>query len=305
MAKLSVVILNWNAAEETAACLRSVEAWSSTGLVDRPAIWVVDNASRPPGIAQIRREFADIRILASPMNRGFGGGNNLGIEAALGTGTEAVLLLNNDASVGAEGVATMLRTLTSDSAIGVVGPTIWHRGECVSAGGRDIARYAVTHLRPSAPPVTPVDVDYVPGTVALFRREVFEQVGLFDEDFFFGGEVADLCHRARLHGFRSVIDPGARAEHDLDRSLQMRQTLHVYYVVRNRFLYVRKHHARHRVRLYGRWILRGLLTGAAALSRGQWRRARSVTLGVLDGVRGRFGGQNARVLGDDGTPSDG
>jgi GT2 family glycosyltransferase len=183
-----------------------------------------------------------------------------------------------------------------DPAIGVVGPTLWHRGECVSAGGRDIARYASTQLRPSAPPASPVDVDYVPGTVALFRRQVFDRVGLFDEDYFFGGEMADLCYRARLHGFRSVIDPRARAEHDLDRSLQLRETLHIYYVVRNRFLYVRKHHARQRVPLYARWIVRGVVTAVVALGRGRWRRARSATLGVLDGVRGRFGGQNARIL---------
>ena len=49
MTKLSVVILNWNAAEDTASCLRSVRAWEATGLAGRPTICVVDNGSRPPG----------------------------------------------------------------------------------------------------------------------------------------------------------------------------------------------------------------------------------------------------------------
>jgi GT2 family glycosyltransferase len=297
MSGLSVVILNWNAVEDTASCLRSIEAWGPAGVVGRPVIWVVDNDSRPPGVEPIRREFPGVRVLQSPTNRGFGGGNNLGIEAALRAGAEAVLLLNNDASVGGPSVATMLATLASDPAIGVVGPTIWHRDECVSAGGRDIARYSITHLRPREAPTTLADVDYVPGTVALVTRRVFEVVGLFDEDYFFGGEMADLCHRARLHGIRSVIDPAARARHDLDRSLRARETLHVYYVVRNRFLFVRKHHPGRCARLYARWMLRALPIAAGALCRGRWGRARSVALGVLDGVRGRFGGQNARVLG--------
>ena len=52
--QLAVVILNWNAADDTAACLRSVRAWEATALVSRPVIWVVDNGSRPPGIDPIR-----------------------------------------------------------------------------------------------------------------------------------------------------------------------------------------------------------------------------------------------------------
>ena len=293
---LSVVILNWNAAEDTAACVRSVQAWAAVGDVGRPAIWVVDNASRPPGVDPIRREFPDVRVLQSPINRGFAGGSNLGIEAALASGSDAVLLLNNDASMDAASMAAMLATLGSDPAIGVVGPTVWHRGRCISAGGRDIARHGATHLRLREPPAALRDVDYVPGTVTLVRRQVFERVGLLDEDFFFGGEMADLCHRARRCGFRSVIEPRARATHDLDRSSQHRQTLHVYYVVRNRFLFVRKHYPRRRAWLYARWSARAALTALAALGRGNRRRARAVALGVLDGLRGRVGGQNERVL---------
>ena len=294
--KLAVVILNWNAAEDTASCLRSVRAWEATGVVGEPAIWVVDNGSRPPSVEQVRSEFPDVFVLQSPLNRGFAGGSNLGIEAALGSGAEAVLLLNNDASVDAPSVAAMLATLGSDPAIGVVGPTLWHRGRCISAGGRDIARHGTTHLRLREPATTLLDVDYVPGTVALVRRQVFERVGLLDEAYFFGGEMADLCHRARLCGFRSVTDPRARARHDLDRSSETRQTLHRYYIVRNRFLFVRKHYPRRRAWLYPRWIARAALTALAALCRGNRRGARAVTLGVLDGVRGRFGGQNERVL---------
>jgi len=294
--KLALVILNWNAAEDTAACLRSVRAWEAAGLLDRPALWVVDNGSRPPGIEPVRREFPEVHVVASPVNRGFAGGSNLGIEAALAGGSDAILLLNNDAAVDPSSVAAMLATLGSDPGIGVVGPTLWHRGRCVSAGGRDIARYGVTHLRLPEPPAALLEVDYVPGTVALVRRQVFEAVGLLDEDYFFGGEMADLCHRARLRGLRSVTDPGARAVHDLDRSSRERRTLHLYYIVRNRFLFVRKHYPRRRAWLYAVWTGRAALTAVAALGRGDPRRARAVALGVLDAVRGRFGGQNERVL---------
>jgi GT2 family glycosyltransferase len=293
--RLSVVILNWNAAEDTASCLRSVQAWATTGVVGEPVIWVVDNGSRPPGIQALRAAFPGVRILPSPVNRGFAGGNNLGIEAALAGGADAVLLLNNDASLDASSVAAMLETLASDPGIGVVGPTIWHRGRCVSVGGRNIARHAATHLRPREPPTTAFDVDYVSGTAAVIKRQVFEVVGPLDEDYFFGGEMADLCERARLVGFRSVTDPRAQARHDLDRSLRDRQALHVYYSLRNRFLFVRKHRAGRRTWFYAGWTARAALTAVAALCRGNPGRARAAVLGALDGVRGRFGGRNERV----------
>jgi GT2 family glycosyltransferase len=291
-----VVILNWNAAEDTASCLRAVQAWEATGLVARPTIWVVDNGSRPPGVEPVRRAFPQAHVLQSSTNRGFAGGNNLGIEAAVGAGADALLLLNNDASVDASGVKAMLTTLEADPAIGVVGPTLWHRGACVSVGGRDIALHGTTHLRRD-PPAELLDVDYVSGTVALIRRQVFERVGFLDEDYFFSGEMADLCHRARLRGFRSVTEPRARAEHDLDRSAGDRRILHLYYVVRNRFLFVRKHYPRRRAWLYARWAGRAGVTALAAFGRGDRRRARAAALGVADGLRGRFGGQNERVLG--------
>jgi GT2 family glycosyltransferase len=294
--KLAVVILNWNALEDTAACLRSVQAWETAPLPVRPALWVVDNGSRPPGIEPVRREFPEVHVLASPVNRGFAGGSNLGIEAALAGGSDAVLLLNNDAAVDAASVAALLATLGSDPRIGIVGPTLWHRGRCVSAGGRDIARHRVTHLQVREPPVALLEVDYVSGTVALVRRQVFEAVGLLDEAYFFGGEMADLCHRARRHGLRSVTDPRARAVHDLDRSSRERRTLHLYYIVRNRFLFVRKHYPRRRAWLVPLWTGWAALTALVALGRGDRRRARAAALGALDGVRGRFGGQNERVL---------
>ena len=294
--KLAVVILNWNAVQDTAACLRSIRGWEGTGRVAPPTVWVVDNGSQPPGTDPIRREFPEAHVVVSPINRGFSGGSNLGIQAALGGGAEAVLLLNNDASVDGASVAAMLETLGSDPTIGVVGSTLWHGGRCISAGGRDIARHAITHLRLHTLPSASFDVDYVPGTSALVRREVFERIGLLDEDYFFAGEMADLCHRARRQGFRSVTDPRARARHDLDRSARARETLHVYYIFRNRFLFVRKHYPRQRAWLYARWTGRAALSAVAALCQGNPNRARIVALGVADALRGRFGGQNERVL---------
>jgi len=76
----------------------------------------------------------------------------------------------------------------------------------------------------------------------------------------------------------------------------MRETLHVYYIFRNRFLYARKHHPQHKAWHYAVWTLRGAGAAMGAVAHGNLRRARTISLSVLDGLSGRFGGQNDRVL---------
>lgn len=295
--KLGVIILNWNAAEDTKRCLLSVEAWGTSEDLPPPTIWVVDNGSIEPGLERVRDEHPEVRFLASSVNRGFAGGNNLGIIAALADGSDAILLLNNDATLHDEGVVSMMVTLSSDPGIGLVGPTLWDANRLLSVGGRDISRHAVTHIQPDTVPQGPVDVDHISGTAVVIHRRVFDQIGLLDEDYFFGGEMADLCHRARQQGFRCVTDSHARAQHDLQRSSATRETLHLYYVLRNRFLYIRKHHGRQRAWLCCLWSLRGARAFAVAVLRGEWRCARAIGLSLIDGLSGRFGGQNERVLG--------
>jgi GT2 family glycosyltransferase len=294
---LAVLILNWNAVEDTDRCICGVQAWDAEPNVPQPTIWVVDNGSRKEGFERLRRAHPEVRFVCAGTNRGFAGGSNLGIQAALESGADAVLLLNNDAWLDGRCMATLLRVLASSPEIGVVGPSLWHGSSLIAAGGKDMARYSATHLRPNPLPSTVFDVDYVPGTAALVARRVFEVAGLLDEEYFFSGEMADLCLRARRRGFRCVADPTARAYHDLDRSAAIRERLHVYYVYRNRFLYIRKHYAGRKHWLYPLWVVRGAKAVLASLLCGNRRRARAIGLGLLDGVTGKFGGQNERVLG--------
>ena len=294
--KLGVVIVNWNAIEDTERSIVSVQGWSAERLGGRPTLWVIDNGSQQPGIEELIGRYPGVHFLRNPINQGYAAANNRGIVSAMESGTDAILLLNNDAVLDEASVASMLATLSSPSRIGVVGPTLWDGNELLAAGGRDIARYSMTHWIPSHPPTELLDVDYVPGTAALLSRRVFETVGLLDEDYFFSGEMADLCCRARQQGFRCVTDPGARASHDRSRSAQIRETLHVYYIYRNRFLYARKHHPRNKAWHYAVWTLRGAAAAMGAVAKGNVRQARTIGLSVLDGLRGRFGGQNDRVL---------
>ena len=291
---LAVIILNWNAVADTVRCARHVAAWKHL----RPAIWVVDNGSTDGSAEVISRQCPGVRLVRSPTNLGFAGGNNRGIVEALSEGNAPILLLNNDAFIEEKDVTRLLETLWADERIGFIGPLLFDAGErdrLLAAGGRDPVRHHHSHILKLTPGEPVRIVEYVPGTVLLGRSEVFRTVGLLDEDYFFSIEIADLCVRARQHGYVSAVDTRAQAFHALSRSFDIRETLHTYYIIRNRFLFIRKFYPHRKVLLYGFWTLYSLALFLKVRLNGEPATARAVRLGLLDGLCGRFGGQNERV----------
>ena len=295
-AKLAVIILNWNAADDTIRCAQYVSAWQHL----RPTIWVVDNDSADDSVQIISHACPDAHLIANATNLGYAGGNNQGVKAALSAGNALILLLNNDASVDESDISRLLNTLGKDQRIGIIGPPLFDANEkdrLLTAGGKNPVLNHHSHILKLAPDEPPVrTVDYVPGTVLLARAEVFRTVGLLDEDYFFNTEVADLCMRARRHGYLSAIDTRARAFHALDhRPSGIRETLYVYYFVRNRFLFIRKFYRGRRIPLTLFWGLYSLALYLKLNVNEKPSMARAVRLGLADGLRGRFGGQNERV----------
>ena len=290
-----MIVLNWHASADTIRCLQQVAGWQCL----QPTVWVVDNGSPDDSVDTISQECPYARIIRSSSNLGFGGGNNKGITEALARSAVPILLLNNDASIAEEDVLRLLKTLGSDPKIGFVGPLLFDTDEkehLLAAGGRNPVQHHHSHILevPSGRLVR--QVGYVPGTVLLVRAEVFRTVGLFDERYFFTMEVADLCMRAREQGYLSVIDARARALHDLSRSSDLRETLHAYYIIRNRFLFINKFHANRRACLCCFWAVYSVALMLKVWSTGRPMAARAIWAGLLDGMRGRFGGQNKRVL---------
>ncbi|NLF00801.1 MAG: glycosyltransferase family 2 protein [Anaerolineales bacterium] len=299
---VAVVILNWNQAADTIRCVRAVAAWQSV----RPDVYVVDNGSVDGSADEIARCCPAARLIKSECNRGFAGGTNLGIAAALDDHADPILLLNNDAVIDEQDVQHLAMVLAKDDRLGAVAPLLYDDDggqRLLSAGGRNIGRHVNTHVALLLNAEAPAVVDYVPGTVALVRAVVFQEAGLFDEDYFFSGEMADLCERAARFGYRSAMDPSARAYHALSRSSELRETLHAYYILRNRFLFVRKFMHVERLPRMVFWSAYGAAAALRAHLTGRRAQARALRLGLIDGLRGRFGGQNERVLATGSRPA--
>lgn len=293
--KLNVIILNWNAGGDTVRCVAQFSTWKQI----QPIIWVVDNASEDNSVIEIQKVLPADRLIHNSENLGFAGGTNRGLKAALACNCSPILLLNNDAYLSEEAAISLLSQLMRIPEVGIIGPLLYTNETprlLISAGSRNPVLH-VQNLIKCFPPKRPLKVDYVSGSVALIKPEVLIRCGLLDERYFFTGEVADLCRRARKEGFQTLVDTQAEAVHALERSQAYRSTLYTYYIVRNRFLYIYKFYRVMLLPLLLFWSAYSILLSVKLRATGNRPSAAAVFLGCADGIRRRFGGQNERILG--------
>lgn len=293
--KIAIIILNWNAAADTLRCIQQIATWQRL----QPEIWVVDNASTDNSRDLIAQTAPQVHLITNETNLGYAGGNNEGLSRAIDNGADFILLLNNDASINEEAVLKLVETLQNNPQVGIVGPLMYDAGQrerLLNAGGQNLIRHLTSHITHIRTTKRLQLVDYVPGTVLLSQADLFCTVGLLDEAYFFSGELPDFCERAKRQGFLSGIDTQAKAYHAVHRSSEFRETLYVYYIIRNRFRFIRKFYRFSKVFFLSFWTLYSVALAAKVRLNGQRHTATAIRLGLLDGLRGQFGGQNSRVL---------
>ncbi len=117
-----IVVLNWNGAEDTLACLESLAGVMSPSC----RVLVVDNGSTDGSPEKIRAAFPDIELLLLPVNIGYAGGNNAGFRRVLELQAEYVIFLNNDTIVDAGFCAPLLDTLQRNPSAGIAVPKIYY-----------------------------------------------------------------------------------------------------------------------------------------------------------------------------------
>lgn len=208
--EVAVVIPHLDRLRDTAECYRSLTAQTSAPA----AIILVDNASKTHAEAELAAACPRAEILRLDENRGFAGGVNAGIRRALQRpGIGFVWVLNNDTVCAPDALAKLLEVAGGDSRIGLVGCPLLEGAEgparrIVPPGKRLVGPWAI----PTEPPDGKAP-DYLSGACLLIRRELLEDVGLFDEGFFFFFEDADLSRRAADKGWRLAVAAEARVEH--------------------------------------------------------------------------------------------
>lgn len=229
---VSAVIVNYNAAALLPACVRSLRADGVDEIV------VADNCSSDHSLEQLKMADPEATWLPTGANLGFGGGANRGAAATSG---ELLLIGNPDIELAPGAVKAMSDVLAADPEVGIVGPRIENPDGTVypsprifpglvdavghafvgffKPDNRFTRRYRLLDFDRAAPDL---DVDWVSGSCFMVRRQVWDELGGFDESYFMYAEDVDLCWRAKQRGWRVAFEPAARVVHIQGHSTDQR-----------------------------------------------------------------------------------
>lgn len=254
---ISVVLVSYNTAETTIKALKHLFASKHALQME---VLIVDNASRDHSAERIASEYPDLPILKNTLNVGFGRANNQALPYVKG---RFVLLLNTDAFVETNTIATTMAYMEQHPACGILGakligedgelqpscryfPTPWNLF-LQESGFRRFFKQSRMVDDMSWDHESVRQCDWVPGCYYLVRRKVIEQIGFFDPIFFMYHEEVDHCYATKKAGWEIVYYPapvvhlgGESAKSDEEISKQGRQIRSLQ--IESELLYFRKNH---------------------------------------------------------------
>src|SRR3989339_1210784 len=178
MLDLSIIIVNYNDSRFIEDCISSV--YRSTHKISFEIIFV-DNKSTDRSVEIVQTKFPKVKIIQSPKNLGFCGGNNKGLKEYSG---RYAMLLNTDTITKNGAFDTMVGFMDSHPKVGACGPKLLNSdGSIQHQGGMFGKKFWLYKY--------PTKINYMIGACIMARREVIDQVGGLDENFFFSNDDLD------------------------------------------------------------------------------------------------------------------
>jgi GT2 family glycosyltransferase len=233
---LSVIIPNWNGKHFLSECVDSIREQT---FRDFETI-LVDNGSTDGSTEFIEERYGDlIRVIRNKRNLGFTGGNNVGIRAAKG---QYIVLLNNDTRVEPTWLEELVKAIDLDPFTGMWASKVYSydKREQIEAVGElmywdGLSRSRGQFEQEQGQYEEIEEIFFPPGCGGMYRKAVFDEIGLFDEDFFTYADDAEIGIRARLAGWKCVYVPKAILYHKSSGSTGQYSPSKAFYVERNRF----------------------------------------------------------------------
>ncbi|MFM2132864.1 MAG: hypothetical protein RL156_145 [Bacteroidota bacterium] len=253
---VSIVIVNYNVREFLQQCLESIDR----SAFDLPyEILVIDNNSHDQSVATLSPKFPNVRFIALSENIGFGRANNIGIKQAQG---RYILLLNPDTLIQEDTIATMVRYMDENPAVGISGCKVLNANGTFQVQCRRgfpspwvsfCKLFGLQVLFPRSPIFAQYNqtfrdenetymIDAVIGAFMFCRREPLLAISGFDEDFFMYGEDLDLCYRMKQAGFATAYAPLTTIVHFKGESTRRSSINEVKWFYDAMEIFARKHY---------------------------------------------------------------
>ena len=236
---ISTIVINWNRKDLLRACLTSLARQANV----RFETIVVDNGSTDGSADAAEKEFG-ARVIRNRENRGFCAANNQGIAAARG---EFIALLNNDAEAEPGWLAALRRACEKEPSAGMAASKvlIWENPSRIDKVGHLIFPDGQNRGRGSGALDQgqfnmEEEVLWPDGCAAMYRKEMLDEIGGFDEDFFAYGDDAELGLRARIAGWKCIYAPEAVVRHHRGSTMGKGSVARLALIERNRVLLAAK-----------------------------------------------------------------
>ena len=236
---LAIIVLNWNGADDALECINSLAQQTL-----KPTIIVVDNHSHDDSVMrfeqyQTEHPSVNCTIIANDKNLGFAGGINTGLVYAREQGFEYIGVLNPDAVADKKWCRALVDELSSQPKCGIATGILQRRdGKTLDTTGDFYTTWGLPGPRNRDEPVKnapskPGEVFGATGGGAIYRAAIFDDIDMFDEDFFMYYEDVDLSFRAQLAGWKVRFTPKAIAYHKVGASSKKVPGLAVYNTFKN------------------------------------------------------------------------
>lgn len=209
--KVTVVIPNYNGKKYIRDCMDSLKAQQEAF-----DILVVDNGSTDGSLEILQQEYGEAKVISLKENTGFCAAVNLGIKESK---TPYVILLNNDTIVKDGFVKTLVEAVeAADDIFSVSAMMLSMQDESIiddAGDGYCILgwAYARGKGRPAEQYEKRKEIFSACGGAAIYRKNIMEEIGYFDENHFAYLEDVDIGYRARIFGYRNFYEPGAKVIH--------------------------------------------------------------------------------------------
>lgn len=249
--KVSVIIVNHNTPGLVATCIGTLNKHLPAHLLE---VIVVNNGDDK---FFGRNTAGSPRVLNLKKNLGFGASNNKGATMASG---DILWFLNSDALVIDGSIFGLFTFVEQDKTVGIVTPLLYRNQSCHKlqddfyANRQTLGALVIRRAKPRINLENSIflAVDVVVGASMVMRREVFEELGGFDEKIFMYLEDDDLCFRAQKAGYKVGVFTKARVVHLHGQSIKSnRRRKKLYYESQNYFW--RKHYG-----MLKMWLMRFL-----------------------------------------------
>lgn len=233
--KVAVVVLNYKGWQDTKQCIEGLKKQTYKNF----EIYLIENGSGDDSVKELSKiKLKNLHFHEEPKNTGFTGGVNIGIRRAMANGFDAVALLNNDAVPEPKWLEKLVGAMEKHPSAGAVtGLMLNEAGTTISDAGDIYSTWGIPSLRAESLPKSKAPksgfVFGATGGGVLYRMQVFEKIGLFDEDFFAYNEDVDIDWRMQLAGYKVWYEKSAIICHKVSATSSKMPGFTTYQVFKN------------------------------------------------------------------------